>query len=55
MKIVLATGEKDICRAENERLSGIMTAKGIPHILDIWGNGAGHDWPEWRGMAVKFL
>jgi esterase/lipase superfamily enzyme len=55
MNIVLATGEMDICRAENERLSGIMAAKGIPHTLDIWGNGAGHDWPWWQEMAVKFL
>jgi esterase/lipase superfamily enzyme len=54
IKFVLATGEHDICRAENERLSGIMASKGIAHTLDIWG-GADHDWPWWEKMAVKFL
>ena len=55
MKIVLATGETDICLDENRRLSGIMDAKGISHYLDIWGNGAGHDWPWWEQMARKFF
>lgn len=55
MDIVLAAGEWDICRAENERLSGILAAKGIGHYLDIWGDGTKHDWPWWHRMAVKFL
>lgn len=55
MNIVLAAGEYDICRAENERLSGILAAKGVAHTLDIWGDGAGHDWPWWQSMVVKFL
>jgi esterase/lipase superfamily enzyme len=32
-----------------------MTMKDIPHWLDVWGDGAGHDWPWWQQMAVKFL
>jgi esterase/lipase superfamily enzyme len=55
MRIVLATGETDVCLEENLRLSGIMTAKGIPHVLDVWGDGAGHDWPWWQQMAQKFF
>jgi esterase/lipase superfamily enzyme len=55
MKIVLATGENDICLAENRRLSSIMTQKSIPHFLDVWGDGAGHDWPWWERMAQKFF
>jgi esterase/lipase superfamily enzyme len=55
MNIVLAAGENDICRAENERLSRILAAKGIHHTLDIWGDGAGHDWPWWQSMVVKYL
>ena len=55
MKMVLATGENDICLEENRRLSGIMTAKGIPHWLDVWGDGTGHDWPWWERMAQKFF
>jgi esterase/lipase superfamily enzyme len=54
-KLVLATGEADICLDENLRLGGIMQAKQIPHWLDVWGNGAGHDWPWWQQMAVKFF
>ena len=54
-RLVLATGERDICLHENFRLSGIMDAKGIPHLLDVWGDGAGHDWPWWKQMALKFL
>jgi esterase/lipase superfamily enzyme len=55
LKIVLATGETDICLAENQRLSGIMNARGIAHWLDVWGDGAGHDWPWWERMAQKFF
>jgi esterase/lipase superfamily enzyme len=55
MRIVLATGENDLCLAENQRLSEILSRKGVPHHLDIWGDGAGHDWPWWRGMARKFI
>lgn len=55
MKIVLATGETDICLAENIRLSGILSAKGIPHWLDVWGDGTGHDWPWWERMTQKFF
>ena len=55
MNIVLATGENDICVGENRRLSEIITAKGIPHCLDVWGNGAGHDWTWWEQMAAKFF
>ncbi len=55
MRIVLATGETDICLDENLRLSRIMTAKAIPHWLDVWGDGTGHDWPWWERMAQKFF
>ena len=55
MRIVLATGENDICLAENERLSGILASKGVGHCLDIWRDGAGHDWPWWHQMVQKFF
>ena len=55
MRIVLATGEWDICLGENRRLSGILGAKGIPHWLDVWGDRTKHDWPWWQAMARKFL
>lgn len=55
MDLVLATGEHDICLDENLRLSGILAARSIPHVLDVWGDGTGHDWPWWQQMARKFL
>ena len=55
MRLVLATGETDICLEENLRFSRILGAKGIPHWLDVWGDGTGHDWPWWRQMVEKFL
>ena len=54
-KWVFATGERDMCRAENERIASIFAAKQIPHSLHVWGDGAGHDWPEWRRMASAYL
>ena len=54
-RLVLATGERDICLAENQRLGRIMDEKRIPHWLDVWGDGTGHDWPWWQRMAVKFF
>lgn len=55
MRMVLATGEWDICRGENERLSGIMNGKQIPHWLDVWGDHSVHDWPVWLRMFPKFF
>jgi esterase/lipase superfamily enzyme len=54
-KLVLATGDHDICLNDNLRMDGIMNGKQIPHWLDIWDEGMKHDWPWWRKMAVKFL
>jgi esterase/lipase superfamily enzyme len=55
IRIVLATGETDICLAENHRLSHIFNQKNIPHWLDVWGDGTGHDWQWWERMTVKFF
>ncbi len=55
MQMILAVGEKDICLASNLQLDAIMNAKSIRHWLDVWGNGAYHDWPIWRQMAVKYF
>ncbi len=53
-KWVLATGEHDICLRENERLSNLLTSKGIPHSLHVW-QGMWHDWPWWQKMAQAYL
>ncbi len=54
LKIALGTSDRDICRPHNERLSAILTAKGINHWLDIRQN-ADHDWPIWREMFTEYI
>jgi esterase/lipase superfamily enzyme len=53
-KWVLATGEHDICLRENERMSDMLSAKGVPHSLHVW-QGMWHDWPWWQKMAQAYL
>ncbi len=52
---VLAAGEHDICRGANERMAGVMRDKGVPVRMDIWGDGALHDWPVWLRMVEHYL
>ncbi len=33
----------------------ILSAKGIPHEVDLWGYEWGHDWPTWRAMLPYAL
>jgi esterase/lipase superfamily enzyme len=54
MGIVLGTAEHDICKGDNERLSGILQKKNIDHWLDIRPN-ANHDWLVWREMFPHYL
>lgn len=54
LKIVLGTSDRDICRADNERLSGILQEKGMNHWLDMRQN-ADHDWPIWRDMFAEYI
>jgi esterase/lipase superfamily enzyme len=39
----------------SRRLSGILSAKGIPHELDVWGYDMPHDWPTWRDMIRYYI
>ena len=54
-RFLLAAGEWDICRGENQRMADIMQRKDIPHRLDIWGERAVHDWPLWQRMAQAYF
>ena len=54
-RLILATGEQDICLAQNLRLHSILDAKGIPHWLDVWGGDSKHDWPLWIARVRKFF
>lgn len=54
MKIVLGTSEWDICLKDNQHLSGLLHAKGIPHWLDVRG-WKQHDWPLWNEMFPHYV
>lgn len=54
MKIVLGTGEHDICRDPTVHMSEILKNKGIDHWLDIRQRYE-HDWPLWREMFPHYL
>jgi esterase/lipase superfamily enzyme len=53
-EIILATGERDFCRPSNEKLSGVLWAKGIGNHLSVWRD-ADHDWPVWRQQIREYL
>lgn len=53
MDIVLGCGTEDICRADSENMSKILSSKSINHWLDI-RNGV-HDWPLWRDMFPHYI
>jgi esterase/lipase superfamily enzyme len=55
MRIVLATGEWDMCMDQNVKMSHLLNSKGVPHWLDIWGDHASHEWPDWLRMAGKYF
>lgn len=54
MKIILGTGEHDICRDPTFHMSQILKDKGIEHWLDI-RQGYEHDWPLWREMLPHYI
>jgi esterase/lipase superfamily enzyme len=39
----------------SQNLSDILTVKGIPHSLELWGSDVNHDWPWWRKMLPHVL
>jgi esterase/lipase superfamily enzyme len=36
-------------------ISSLLAAKGVPHELDIWGEGYPHEWWAWHRMYYKYL
>lgn len=39
----------------SRRVSEILSAKGIPHNLDMWGYEWPHDWPTWKVMLNQYI
>jgi esterase/lipase superfamily enzyme len=54
MDIILATGQDDRNRPNNQRLSELLWSKGVWHALRIW-DGWAHDWPYWHQMIRLYI
>ncbi|HKP18854.1 MAG TPA: alpha/beta hydrolase-fold protein [Gaiellaceae bacterium] len=37
------------------RFAALLTEKGIPHQLDVWGEDSPHDWPAWQRQIAHHL
>ncbi len=54
--IVIVTGQGAYEAPNRSReFSGLLHSKGIPHVLDVWGNDVNHDWVWWRKMLPYYL
>jgi esterase/lipase superfamily enzyme len=38
-----------------KRFAGLLSEKGIPNELDLWGHDVPHDWPSWRAQLAHHL
>jgi esterase/lipase superfamily enzyme len=38
-----------------KRFAGLLSEKGIPNELDLWGYDVPHDWPSWRAQLAHHL
>ena len=43
------------CIEETEALAGLLDAKGIPHLCDLWGHDSAHQWEWWMRQARHHL
>lgn len=54
--IFIVTGQGAYEAPDRSRhLSQILSSKGIPHHLELWGHDVTHDWPWWRKMLPYYL
>lgn len=54
--IVIVTGQGAFEAPERSKdFSKILHAKGIPHLLELWGHDVNHDWDWWRKMLPHYL
>jgi esterase/lipase superfamily enzyme len=57
-KIAIVVGRgawEDDMLADTRALRDVLAAKGIPAIVDEWGEDVNHDWPWWRKMLPYYL
>jgi esterase/lipase superfamily enzyme len=34
---------------------GVLSAKGVPNYMDLWGHDVSHDWHWWRAQVVYYM
>lgn len=54
MEIVLAIGDADPFREDNDRLAGTLRRLGIPHSFHVW-SGRAHCPRDWSRMVELYL
>jgi len=54
MEVILAIGEQDDFRQNNEEFADVLQRKGIPHALHLWP-GEAHRPRWWRQMVTRYL
>jgi esterase/lipase superfamily enzyme len=55
-RIIVFTGQGAYEAPNRSRqLSDILSSKGVPHELDMWGYDVNHDWPWWRKAMPYYL
>jgi len=55
-RIMIFTGQGEFeAPGRARQLSGILSSKGIPHELDVWGHDVSHDWPWWRKLLPEYF
>jgi len=57
-RIVICAGQgpwEHVSLPESRSLAEVLTAKNIPHWLDIWGRDVSHEWLWWRRQLAYFL
>lgn len=55
-RILILTGQGAWEAPHRSRdLSVVLSGKGIPHHLDVWGHDVDHDWPWWRKMLNVYI
>jgi esterase/lipase superfamily enzyme len=56
LAIVVGRGAwEDDMLADTRAMRDVLAAKGIPAIVDEWGDDVNHDWPWWRKMLPHYL
>jgi esterase/lipase superfamily enzyme len=38
-----------------KQIAALLSDRGIPHELDLWGHDVPHDWPSWRAQFAHHL